>query len=97
MSSKITVLELNTQQILEVEFDKCDLIKNMIQTCYSYPEDYPIVEFVIAGKTFQAWFVGYKATGNRVFIFKNGTCITDEMKRIRDLSTVIWRLRLERD
>ena len=91
------VADLNTEQILEIEFDNCNLIKNMIQTCFAFPEDYPAVNFEIAGKTFQAWFVGCKTTGNRVFMLKNGVCITEEKKRIRDLSTVIWRLRLERD
>ena len=91
------VAELNTKQILEVEFDKCDLVKNMIQTCFSNQEDYPVIQFEIAGKAFQAWFVGYKATGNRVFMLKNGTCITEEKKRIKDLSSIVWRLRLEHD
>ena len=91
------VADLNTEQILEVEFDNCDLIKNMMQTCFAYPEDYPLVDFEIAGKLFQAWFVGCKATGNRVFMMKNGICITEEKKRIKDLSSIIWRLRLERD
>ena len=91
------VAELNTEQILEIEFDNCDLIKNMLQTCFAYPEDYPLVDFEIAGKPFQAWFVGCKATGNRVFMMKNGVCITEEKKRIKDLSSIIWRLRLERD
>lgn len=89
--------ELNTDQLLNVEFDNCDLIKNMLQTCYAYSEDYPLVDIDIAGKIFKAWFVGQKATGNRVFILKNGTCITEEKKRIKDLSSIIWRLRLERD
>jgi hypothetical protein len=91
------IVELNTNQILEVEFDNCNLIKNMLQTCYAFPEDYPTVEFAFKDKTFKAWFVGYKATGNRVFILKNGTCITEELKRIKDLSTIIWRIRLEHD
>ena len=91
------VAELNTEQVLEVEFDKCDLLKNMIQTCFAFPEDYPTAEFKIANKTLHAWFVGYKATGNRVFMLRNGTCITEEKKRIKDLSKIIWRLRLERD
>lgn len=91
------IAELNTGQLLEVEFDSCDLVKNMIQTCFAFPEDYPSVDFEVANKTFQAWFVGYKATGNRVFMLKSGTCITDEKKRIKDISKVIWRLRLERD
>ncbi len=91
------VAELNTEQILEIDFDNCDLIKNMMQTCFAYPEDYPLVDFEIAGKQFQAWFVGCKATGNRVFMMKNGICITEEKKRIKDLSSIIWRLRLERD
>lgn len=91
------IAELNTEQILEIEFDNCDLIKNMLQTCFAYPEDYPLVDFEIADKAFQAWFVGYKATGNRVFMMKNGICITEEKKRIKDLSSIIWRLRLERD
>ena len=94
---KMKVLELNTNQLLEVEFDNCDVIKAMLQTCYAFSDDYPVVDVDVAIKTLQAWFVGYKATGNRVFIFKNGTCITDEKKRIKDLSSVIWRLRLERD
>ena len=97
MKQVIEIFELNTEQILKVEFDNCDLIKNMLQTCYAFSKDYPEVEFEIAGKKFQAWFVGHKATGNRVFILKNGTCITEELRRIRDLSTIIWRLRLERD
>ena len=88
---------MNTKQILEIEFDNCDLIKNMVQTCYAYPEDYPNVEFNLNGKTLKTWFVGCKATGNRVFMLRNGTCITDEMKRIKDLSLIIWKLRLERD
>lgn len=91
------IAELNTGQTIDVEFDSCDLIKNMLQTCYAFPEDYPEVEFQVADKKFQAWFVGYKATGNRVFMLKNGACITDEKKRIKDLSKIIWRLRLTRD
>lgn len=91
------IIDIGTKQILEVEFDNCDLIKNLIQTCFEFPDDYPPIEFEVAGKPFQTWFVGYKATGNRVFMLKNGTCITEEKKRIKDLSKIIWRLRLERD
>ena len=91
------IAELNTEQILEVEFDNCDLIKNMIQTCYAFPEDYPQASFTVAEKKFDSWFVGYKATGNRVFMLKNGTCVTENLRRIRDLDSIIWRLRLERD
>lgn len=96
-SIKLNILEISTNQLLEVEFEVCDVAKTMVQTCYAFPEDYPTVDVDVAGKTIKAWFVGYKATGNRVFIFKNGTCITDEKKRIRDISSIIWRLRLERD
>lgn len=91
------IAELNTKQILEVEFEKHNVVKTMIQTCYAYPEDYPLVDVVISGKTYQAWFAGYKATGNRVFLFRNGTCVTENLKRIRDIDSIIWRLRLERD
>lgn len=90
------IAELNTGQLLKVKFDKCDLIKNMIQTCYAFPEDYPKVDFEIAGKKFESWFVGYKSTGNRVFMLKNGTCVTDNRKRVKNIDSIIWRLRLER-
>lgn len=94
---RIKVNELNTGQLMEVDFDECDVVKKILQTCYAFPEDYPLIELDIACKKFQAWFVGEKATGNRVFILKNGTCITEEKRRIRDLSSIIWRLRLKRD
>ena len=97
MKQIIEVFELNTEQILKVEFDSCGLVKNMLQTCYAFPEDYPKVDFEIAEKKFEAWFVGYKSTGNRVFMLKNGTCVTENLKRIRDLDSIIWRLKLERD
>ena len=97
MRQNINIFELNTKQFLTVEFDNCDLIKNMIQTCYAYPEDYPTVEFQFKDKTIRTWFVGCKATGNRVFMMRNGTCVTENMRRIKDLNTIIWRLRVERD
>lgn len=95
------VLELESRQILDVKFDKISTLQNitktMLQTAYAFPEDYPVAELPFAGKTIKAWHIGYKATGNRVFILKNGTLVTENMHRIKEPEKVIWRLRLERD
>ena len=93
------VINLNSKQILDVKFDKIstlqEITKAMLQTVYAFPEDYPVVELPFAGKTIKAWHVGYKATGNRVFVLRNGTLVTEEMKRVRNDTPIIWRLRLE--
>ena len=95
------IIELNTKQILKIRFKKAktlqDIIKFMLQTAHSTPEDYPIAELSFAGKKIKAWLVGYKETGNRVFVLKNGTLVTAEMKRIRETTPIIWRLRLKAD
>lgn len=97
MKQNINIFELNTKQFLTVEFDNCDPIKNMIQTCYAYPEDYPTVEFQFKDKTIRTWFVGCKATGNRIFMMRNGICVTENLHKLRSVTDVIWRLRLMRD
>lgn len=95
------VLNLSSKQILNVKFDKVstlqDITKTMLQTAYAFPDDYPVVELPFAGRTIKAWHIGYKATGNRVFILKNGTLVTEKMHRIKEPEKVIWRLRFERD
>lgn len=95
--TRILVYELNTDQVVAVEFEDCSFEKVMLNTCMSSPDDYPAAEVEIGHKTHKVQLAGYKcSTGKSVFIMANGTFITDELKRVKDITSVVWRLRLER-
>ena len=94
---RLSAIEICTHQLLSIDFDSCDIINDMIKTCYDNPQLYPTIEMDISGKKVKMWFVGYKSTGIPVFMTKHGICVTGEKKRVKDISTIIWRLKLERD